>query len=53
MATFLHRGDERIWSRLILTVATIPVTAMFASMHGPFSGWTRHEALRLIRSDAE
>ncbi|MEO1611649.1 MAG: DNA translocase FtsK 4TM domain-containing protein, partial [Pseudomonadota bacterium] len=35
----LHKGDERVWSRMILTVLTIPVTAMFASMHAPFEGW--------------
>ena len=36
----LHRGDERVWSRLIVTLPFVPVAAMFASMHAPIEGWS-------------
>ncbi|MEO0359856.1 MAG: DNA translocase FtsK [Pseudomonadota bacterium] len=35
-----HRGDERIWSRLILAPAAILIGAVFASAHAVGPGWS-------------
>ncbi|MEX2519456.1 MAG: DNA translocase FtsK 4TM domain-containing protein [Paracoccaceae bacterium] len=35
----LHRGDERIWSRIILTPPTLLALAIFASTHAPHQAW--------------
>jgi S-DNA-T family DNA segregation ATPase FtsK/SpoIIIE len=35
----LHRGSERIWSRMTLGALAAPLLAMFASAHAPYDAW--------------
>ncbi|WP_340109858.1 FtsK/SpoIIIE family DNA translocase [Pikeienuella sp. HZG-20] len=35
----LHAGDERAWSRMILTPFAMLAGAVFASAHAPFAAW--------------
>ncbi|MEM7545016.1 MAG: DNA translocase FtsK 4TM domain-containing protein [Pseudomonadota bacterium] len=35
-----HRGDERVWSRMILTPAPLIIGAIFASTHVATAGWS-------------
>ncbi len=35
----LHRGDERVWSRMALGALAIPLGAAFAAAHAPWAGW--------------
>jgi len=37
---FLHKGENRIFSRVIFTPIAIAVAAVFASTHAPFGAWT-------------
>lgn len=36
---FFHRGDERLFSRIIFAPLAIAVAAIFAATYPPFSGW--------------
>jgi S-DNA-T family DNA segregation ATPase FtsK/SpoIIIE len=35
----MHRGGERIWSRMALGALATPVAAMLASAHAPYASW--------------
>jgi hypothetical protein len=46
----LHRGEERVWSRLTLGVLGLPVIAAFAAAHAPWGlAVRRHRARRADR----
>lgn len=34
-----HRGDERIWSRIVFTPVAIVLGAVFAAAHAPMASW--------------
>ncbi|MEO1273863.1 MAG: DNA translocase FtsK 4TM domain-containing protein, partial [Pseudomonadota bacterium] len=39
MRLIMHRGEERVLTRLILSPVALAVAALFASAHVPLSGW--------------
>ncbi|QHQ36387.1 DNA translocase FtsK [Algicella marina] len=48
----LHKGDERVISRMILLPIAIAIAAVFAAAHVPFSGWPHSYGLGGVLGDS-
>lgn len=47
----IHIGDDRAWSRVVLTAPALMIGAIFASTHAPVSGWSFSNGLGGVFGD--